>query len=158
MTNTTRDFAAELKAARIAEDWATHERVWEERRVASVARDEAALADCAEEGAVYAVADWLVSLFPQANVAERRYDALVAELEAIEKSLGRTASGDTYYITDSGIDHENAAAAGAEPTNPFAVGGAEFWDMCYRCACSAAGERCSDYGLNINALIGRDIY
>lgn len=110
------------------------------------------------EYAVYAVADWLVSFFPQANVAERRYDALIAELGAIEKSLGRTASGDTYYITDSGIDHENAAGAGAETTSRFAVGGAEFWDMCYRSACSAAGERCSDYGLNINALIGRDIY
>lgn len=40
----TRDFAAELAAARAAEDWTAHERIWEERRAADVAADEAALA------------------------------------------------------------------------------------------------------------------
>jgi hypothetical protein len=41
----TRDFAAELQAARAAEDWAAHERIWEERRLAEVACDEAALSE-----------------------------------------------------------------------------------------------------------------
>lgn len=40
-----RDFAAELQAARAAEDWASHERLWEERRSAEVAADEQALKD-----------------------------------------------------------------------------------------------------------------
>ena len=39
-----RDFTAELAAAREAGDWAAHERIWEERRVGSVAADEAILA------------------------------------------------------------------------------------------------------------------
>lgn len=40
-----RDFAAELQAARAAEDWAAHERIWEDRRQADIARDEAMLTD-----------------------------------------------------------------------------------------------------------------
>jgi len=44
MTTTARNFAAELAAAREAEDWTAHARIWEERRAASVASDEAALA------------------------------------------------------------------------------------------------------------------
>ena len=39
----SRDFAAELQAARAAQDWAAHERIWEERRCADVDRDEASL-------------------------------------------------------------------------------------------------------------------
>lgn len=42
---TQRDFSAELQAAREAQDWAAHERIWEERRVASVEADETALRD-----------------------------------------------------------------------------------------------------------------
>lgn len=38
-----RDFEAELAAARAAEDWEAHARIWEERRQASVAADEASL-------------------------------------------------------------------------------------------------------------------
>lgn len=41
--NDTRDFSAELAAARDAQDWAAHERIWEERRVAAVTADEADL-------------------------------------------------------------------------------------------------------------------
>lgn len=40
---TSRDFAAELKAAREANDWDTHARIWEERRCADVDCDEAML-------------------------------------------------------------------------------------------------------------------
>lgn len=35
-----RDFAAELAAARAAEDWEAHSRIWEERRGADVDADE----------------------------------------------------------------------------------------------------------------------
>jgi len=38
-----RDFAAELAAARAAQDWAAHERIWEERRIAAVEFNEANL-------------------------------------------------------------------------------------------------------------------
>lgn len=38
-----RDFSKELQAARDAQDWAAHERIWEDRRVADVAADEADL-------------------------------------------------------------------------------------------------------------------
>jgi len=39
-----RDFSAELKAASAAGDWDAHARIWDERRVAEVAADEAAIA------------------------------------------------------------------------------------------------------------------
>jgi hypothetical protein len=40
-----RNFAQELQDAREAEDWALHERIWEERRLVEVDRDEACLHD-----------------------------------------------------------------------------------------------------------------
>ena len=40
---TARNYAAELEAARAAGDWDAHTRIWEERRVASVEADEAAV-------------------------------------------------------------------------------------------------------------------
>lgn len=36
----TRDFKAELQAARIAQDWDAHARVWEDMRIAEVTHDE----------------------------------------------------------------------------------------------------------------------
>ena len=83
--------------------------------------------------------------------ARRRFLDLLDELAAVEAALGRTASGDSYYITDGNIDEENAC------DNGFAVDSLEYWVSCYNNACSAAGERCEGYGLNINKLIGRDI-
>lgn len=88
--------------------------------------------------------------------ARRRFLDLLDELSAIEKSLGHTASGDTYYITDGNIDEENACDAAA--ANGFEIDSLEYWVSCYGNACSAAGIRCEEYGLNINKLIGRDIY
>lgn len=40
-----RNFAAELNVAREAGDWAAHERIWEERRVARVEAEEASVAE-----------------------------------------------------------------------------------------------------------------
>lgn len=39
----TRNFQAELQAARTAGDWEAHARIWEERRLAEVDADEAAI-------------------------------------------------------------------------------------------------------------------
>lgn len=44
-----RNFAAELQAARDAQDWDAHARIWEERRLAVVAAEEAALAEYGAE-------------------------------------------------------------------------------------------------------------
>lgn len=50
--NNTRDFSAELLAARNAKDWAAHERIWEERRLAWIEVEEADLAASVEADAV----------------------------------------------------------------------------------------------------------
>lgn len=44
-TSSPRDFSAELAAARTSGDWTSHERIWDERNVASVEADEASIAD-----------------------------------------------------------------------------------------------------------------
>jgi hypothetical protein len=46
-----RDFTAELAEARKAEDWKTHARIWEERRLAAVDADEAEHLDRCAVGA-----------------------------------------------------------------------------------------------------------
>ena len=52
-----RNFAAELDAARASNDWDACERIWEERRVASVEADEAMLIGIAKTEAEYAAED-----------------------------------------------------------------------------------------------------
>ena len=78
------------------------------------------------------------------------YWALNAELEAIEKATGA-------YIADVNIDHENVdetwkKGGTVSPDDP------EFWSHMYGAACMAAGVRAEEAGLNINELIGRQIY
>jgi len=53
MTDPTprRNFSAELADARARNDWEAHERIWEERRVASVMADEARLGAASPEEA-----------------------------------------------------------------------------------------------------------
>lgn len=74
---------------------------------------------------------------------KQEYDALVAELRAIEKANGG------IYLTDECVDAENAVVPLNHP---------EFWQRCYISACSAAGSRAEELGLDINALMGRVIY
>jgi hypothetical protein len=83
-------------------------------------------------------------------ITKADYDALSKELATIEKATGT-------YLADPNVDHENIDAtwkSGGEilPTDP------EFWSHMYSAACYAAGFRAKDAGLDINALIGRDIY
>ena len=78
------------------------------------------------------------------------YWALNKELMVIEKATGA-------YLADPNIDYENVDATwkcGGEalPTDP------DFWDRMYGAACDAAGMRAEDAGLEINELIGRNIY
>jgi hypothetical protein len=91
-----------------------------------------------------------------ARTAQNRFDALIVELGAIEKSLGRLPCGGEYYIVDPAVDEDNAAEAAA--INSFEIDSVEYWNAAYGSACSAAGERCEGYSLNINKLIGRSIY
>lgn len=87
---------------------------------------------------------------------ERLYDLLIADLTAVEDRIKaeRRATGnyDTFFVTDTNCDYENAITAG------YAYGSIEFWDMCLSSAGSAAGARAEAEGLSINALIGRPIY
>lgn len=77
------------------------------------------------------------------------YEALISDLVAVEDRLYERGA-DRHYITDSNVDAENAIHLGYDTP--------EFWDTCYRSAAMAAGGRCEDYGLDINALLGRVIY
>ena len=83
-------------------------------------------------------------------ITKADYEALIKELEALENDA-------CAYLADTNIDHENVNAeckCGGEilPADP------EFWSHMYSAACYAAGFRAKDAGLDINALIGRDIY
>jgi len=85
--------------------------------------------------------------------AEHDYDQLVADLVVIEDSLKdfARARGELYcYLVDSGIDHENSEHE--------TLGSLAYWQAMYRSAASSAGARAEDYGLDINALLGRTIY
>jgi hypothetical protein len=88
--------------------------------------------------------------------AEQAYNLLVADLTAVEDRIKaeRRAAGnyDTFFVTDTNCDYENAITAG------YAYGSIEFWETCLSSAGSAAGARAEAEGLNINALLGRSIY
>lgn len=74
------------------------------------------------------------------------YFSLVAELNAI----GR-ANGDAD-LSDMCVDQENIDPTLTDESSD------EFWNAMYSTACSSAGMRAEEFGLDINALIGRIIY
>ena len=73
---------------------------------------------------------------------ETAYRALQAELAVVEKATG-------LYLADESIDHENAETGENAPG---------YWAAMIYAAEAAAGQRAEAAGLDINALIGRDIY
>lgn len=82
--------------------------------------------------------------------AKAKYEALHDELEAIEKKTG-------VYLADQCVDHENCEKGIRDLyVNGYAPD--EYWKEVYRQACSAAGMRAEDAGIDINALMGRNIY
>lgn len=85
-----------------------------------------------------------------------QYAALQTELQAIEKATGA-------YLADESVDIENVLEGKSEELK------AEFhmnylnhdhsiYKELYQAACMAAGMRSEDAGIDINALIGRNIY
>lgn len=76
------------------------------------------------------------------------YFALQVELTSVEQKTG-------VSLTDIACDWENSG----HPTSHLDdIDDADFWRSMYGSACSAAGERATEVGLDINALIGRIIY
>lgn len=90
-------------------------------------------------------------LNPEAVMTPRaKYEALQAELAALERSTGK-------YLADESVDLENIpqhiAATYLNGSAPD-----EFWDSMHYAACSAAGMRAEEAGLDLNKLMGRSIY
>ena len=87
---------------------------------------------------------------------EQAYNRLIADLTAVEdriKAERRVAGNyDTFFVTDTNCDYENAITAG------YAYGTLEFWEVYLFSAGSAAGARAEAEGLDLNALAGRTIY
>lgn len=77
-----------------------------------------------------------------ADAGKAEYYALVAELEQLERATG-------LYLTDHGVDCENAA---------HAQGTDDWWPSLLSAAKGAAGSRAEEAGQDINALLGRVVY
>tara|TARA_Y100000401_G_C8170171_1_gene148764 strand:+ start:182 stop:436 length:255 start_codon:yes stop_codon:yes gene_type:complete len=78
------------------------------------------------------------------------YYDLTKELEVIERKTGA-------YLTDENIDHQNVniewgCGGDVSPNDP------EFWARMHSAACTAAGLRAEEEGLDINELMGRIIF
>jgi hypothetical protein len=80
--------------------------------------------------------------FAAIDKARTAYFALITEIEA--------ANPDNLYLTDENVDHENSSH--------HAEGTVDYWNARTYSAADAAGSRAEEYGLNINALVGRSIY
>lgn len=75
------------------------------------------------------------------------YYALQAELERIAREQGY------IDLTNETVDRENVLAIPG-----LTEADENFWGSMYAAMCDAAGMRAEEYGLNINKLLGRDIY
>ena len=76
------------------------------------------------------------------------YDALIEEIDAIGKQHGFTCE-----LTDPCVDMQNVLdGTGINETDE------DFWSRMYASACSSAGERAEERGLDLNKLLGRTIY
>ncbi len=86
--------------------------------------------------------------------AKAKYEALQAELEVIERAT-------RVYLADGSIDCQNVCE-GKSPEEKLAIWSGymsdELWAEMYKAAVDAAAFRAEDAGLDLNKLIGRNIY
>tara|TARA_R110000868_G_C10634328_1_gene743505 strand:- start:225 stop:497 length:273 start_codon:yes stop_codon:yes gene_type:complete len=86
---------------------------------------------------------------------QKDYDALIKELDAIADTLKAAGKVKQYpfCLTDENQDWQNATSDGEYPRDA-----ADIWDRMIHSAGLAAGMWAEEEGLNINKLIGRNIY
>jgi hypothetical protein len=77
---------------------------------------------------------------------KQRYYKLIADLEAVEAQFNHG-----YFLSDQCVDAENVPEGVERDSEDW-----YFW--VYASACSAAGSRAEEKGLNINELLGYSIY
>lgn len=82
---------------------------------------------------------------------KQKYQAFIAELEALERELNPKFD---YRVSLSNecVDHENVDLTQVED------GSDEYYSAMLANAKSAAGMRAEDLGINLNKLLGRNIY
>ncbi|MPQ69434.1 hypothetical protein [Pseudomonas sp. MWU12-2323] len=91
-----------------------------------------------------------------ATTNKEKYFALQADLEAIEKNTG-------VYLADQCVDVENVFEGKSREdleafNGNYLRADSPLWSELVRAAGMAAGMRAEEAGLDINALIGRNIY
>lgn len=83
-----------------------------------------------------------------------KYEALQAELEVIERAT-------KVYLADGSIDRENVCE-GKSREDKVAIWSdymsEELWGELYKAAIDAAAFRAEDAGLDLNKLLGRNVY
>lgn len=83
-----------------------------------------------------------------------KYETLQAELEVIERST-------KVYLADGNIDRENVCE-GKSQDDKVAIWSdymrEELWGELYKAAVDAAAFRAEDAGLDLNKLLGRNVY
>lgn len=79
---------------------------------------------------------------------KKDYYSLLDEIDLIAQKHGMH-----YELTDACVDMQNVLdGTGVKETDE------DFWSRMYASACSSAGMRAEDRGLDLNKLIGRIIY
>jgi hypothetical protein len=92
-----RDFAAELVEAREAQDWDAHERIWEERRVASVEDDEASLNEPEPDPTAPREVTILADRLPE---AQKLLDKLVRKAARYGNTDVRYTVGEVFHTAE----------------------------------------------------------
>lgn len=85
---------------------------------------------------------------------KEKYESLQAELEVIERAT-------KVYLADGSIDCENVCEGKTQEEKQAIWSGHmsdDLWAEMYRAAVDAAAFRAEDAGLDLNKLIGRNIY
>jgi hypothetical protein len=99
---TTRDFTAELEAAREAGNWDAHARIWEERRLAEVESDEAQLTT----GVTDMSRDFYSIRTTNTGPAQRPSKSRVTDMRGWEKTFWGLLSPETARLTRDEIAME----------------------------------------------------
>ena len=87
---------------------------------------------------------------------EKDYYNFLQELEAIEKRLWEEENI-TVHLSNESVDHENINAEYCEGGECWPED-YDFWERMISAACDQAGMEAENAGLDINKLIGRQIY
>lgn len=111
--------------------------------------------DYATQGPVYREVERMIGEWM--DFSRAAYGKLCEDAQRVSDEESK-ARGEYVYLFDDGIDHENVTDGTDWTGHKMTEDSIGYWNRMIGSGCNAIGERAGQYGIDINARLGRIIF